>query len=170
MTLYYQVAHWLSIRSVLFAQIKPFVGVAFCGFVAVQSLSFHVITFKRARAHTIHAQAYPGRIPFLEFFERFELLQRQLSRSSLEGAPLPSAAHATEEEAKAGCRSILEEFLPDKLYQIGHTRVSRGAGAEDWREGFRGGEGRKKHGKEGREVVKNHGFRFLFVCWLLFFV
>ncbi|CAN0449369.1 unnamed protein product, partial [Hapterophycus canaliculatus] len=75
----------------------------------------------------IRREAYPGRIPFLEFFERFELLQRQLSRSSCAGGggapPLPSAAHATEEEAKAGCRSILEEFLPEKLYQIGHTRV-----------------------------------------------
>lgn len=76
------------------------------------------------------AQAYPGRIPFLEFFERFELLQRQLSGASVggQGGPaaqaVPSAAYATEEEAKAGCRCILEAFLPDKFYQIGHTRVS----------------------------------------------
>ena len=71
-------------------------------------------------------QAYPGRIPFLEFFERFELLQRQLARASVGGVSeeVPSAAHATEEEAKEGCRSILEAFLPDKFYQIGHTRVS----------------------------------------------
>lgn len=75
-------------------------------------------------------QAYPGRIPFLEFFERFELLQRQLSRASVGGrqggvaAVVPSAAHATEEEANEGCRSILEAFLPNKFYQIGHTRVS----------------------------------------------
>lgn len=54
---------------------------------------------------------------------------------------MPSAAHATEEEAKAGCRSILEEFLPDKLYQIGHTRVrervgrGRGGGGNTWGKG-----------------------------------
>ncbi|CAB1121207.1 unnamed protein product [Ectocarpus sp. CCAP 1310/34] len=77
----------------------------------------------------IRREAYPGRTPFLEFFERFELLQRQLTRASVDGggeggaAFLPSAAHATEEEAKEGCRTILGAFLPEKFYQIGHTRV-----------------------------------------------
>ena len=75
----------------------------------------------------LYGQAYPGRIPFLEFFERFELLQRQLVQASTAGKEtlaLPHPAHATEAEAKEGCRSILESFLPAKFYQIGHTRVS----------------------------------------------
>ncbi|CAN0534173.1 unnamed protein product, partial [Ectocarpus sp. 12 AP-2014] len=52
-----------------------------------------------------------------------------LTRASVDGggegraSSLPSAAHATEEEAKEGCRTILEAFLPEKFYQIGHTRV-----------------------------------------------
>ncbi|CAM9745824.1 unnamed protein product [Ascophyllum nodosum] len=74
----------------------------------------------------IRREAYPGRIPFLEFFERFELLQRQLVQASTAGKEtlaLPHPAHATEAEAKEGCRSILESFLPAKFYQIGHTRV-----------------------------------------------
>lgn len=79
-------------------------------------------------------QAYPGRIPFLEFFERFELLQRQLVQASVAGqetSALPPPAHATEAEAKQGCRSILEAFLPSKFFQIGHTRVGgEGRGGE----------------------------------------
>lgn len=92
-------------------------------------------------------QAYPGRTPFLEFYERFELLQRQLVQASLKspratGAPpsrgglpsikgatkegiamIPPSAHATEEEAREACHIILESFLPQKFFQIGETRV-----------------------------------------------
>eukprot|EP00904_Undaria_pinnatifida_P004940 jgi/Undpi1/1576/HiC_scaffold_11.g04966.m1 len=74
----------------------------------------------------IRREAYPGRIPFLEFFERFELLQRQLVQASTAGREtlaLPPPAHATEAQAKQGCQSILEAFLPNKFFQIGHTRV-----------------------------------------------
>lgn len=95
----------------------------------------------------IFRQAYPGRTPFLEFYERFELLQRQLVQASLKspraaGAPpsrgglpsikgatkegiamIPPSAHATEEEAREACQIILESFLPQKFFQIGQTRV-----------------------------------------------
>lgn len=99
-------------------------------------------------------QAYPGRTAFLEFYERFELLQHQLVQASVKGqaiigtAPsrggnpttgggkkgmldLPPPGHATEAEAKDACRTILESFLPHKFFQIGETRVSGGGFRDD---------------------------------------
>lgn len=79
------------------------------------------------------AQAYPGRIPFLEFYDRFELLRRQLVQASSPSgaagvggaglAKLPLPGHATDAEARVACQAILEAYVPAKYYQLGHSRV-----------------------------------------------
>lgn len=45
------------------------------------------------------------------------------STAGKDALALPHPAHATEEEARQGCRSILGAFLPSKFFQIGQTRV-----------------------------------------------
>ncbi|CAM9256746.1 unnamed protein product, partial [Phaeothamnion confervicola] len=68
----------------------------------------------------IRREAYPMRVPFFEFFERFKLLHDQQGGAKL-GTPAPS--QATVSEARAACERILKAYVLDHHFQMGHNQV-----------------------------------------------
>lgn len=83
----------------------------------------------------------------------------QASTAGKETLALPAPAHATEAEARQGCCSILEAFLPGKFFQIGHTRVRVG----EVYSASGGGTGR-----EWRDVEMRKGRNGCALCFFIF--